>query len=87
MRILVAIAAIIISSPAFAGPHCTDEPESKWLPKAEMMKRIKSMGHAIDVFKKTTGNCYEIYGTDKSGKRIEIYFHPVTGGIFKSSAL
>jgi hypothetical protein len=29
----------------------------------------------------TTGNCYEIYGQDKQGKRIEIYFNPITGDV------
>ena len=87
MRILLAAIFITFSSAAFAGPHCTDEPHSNWLTKSEMMERIKSMGHKISVFKKTKGNCYEIYGKNKSGKRIEIYFHPVTGKIVKSSAL
>ncbi|MGI9411272.1 MAG: PepSY domain-containing protein [Hyphomicrobiaceae bacterium] len=87
MRIMIAIAAIIVSSPAFAGPHCTSQPESNWLTKTEMMERIKPLGHKIQVFKKTSGNCYEIYGKDKSGRRIEVYFHPVTGAIVKSSAL
>lgn len=25
------------------------------------------------------GRCYEIYGTDKAGKKVEIYFDPVSG--------
>ena len=87
MRILFAFALVAISSPALAGPHCTDEPQSKWLTKAEMMVRIKPMGHNVHVFKKTSGNCYEIYGRDKSGKRIEVYFHPVTGDVVKASVL
>nr|MBP7915437.1 PepSY domain-containing protein [Vitreoscilla sp.] len=27
------------------------------------------------------GKCWEIYGHDKAGKRVEIYFHPITGEI------
>ncbi|MFQ5626885.1 MAG: PepSY domain-containing protein, partial [Methyloligellaceae bacterium] len=56
MRFLLALALAAISSPALAGPHCTDEPQSKWLTKAEMMERIKPMGHRIEVFKTTKGN-------------------------------
>ena len=37
------------------------------------------MGYVVSVFKKTTGNCYEIYGKNASGKRVEVYFNPVTG--------
>ncbi len=87
LLVLLAISLVAISSPSLAGPHCTDEPQSKWLTEADMMERIKAMGHQIDVFKTTKGNCYEIYGRDKSGRRIEIYFHPVTGDVVKSSVL
>lgn len=87
MRILLAFALVTISLPALAGPRCTEEPQSKWLTKSEMIERIEQMGHQFSVFKTTAGNCYEIYGRDKSGNHIEIYFHPVTGRIVKSSSL
>jgi len=88
MRILLAMAVVGFGcAPAIAGPHCTDVPEGNWLSKAQMMDRIKPMGYQVDILKKTKGNCYEIYGRDKSGKRIEIYFHPVTGEAVKSSGL
>lgn len=87
MRIKMTLAILVISSPAFAGPQCTNEPQDKWLTKADMMERIAKTHYAVDVFKKTKGNCYEIYGKDQTGKRVEVYFHPITGEIVKSSAL
>ena len=33
----------------------------------------------IKTFKVTKNDCYEIYGFDKDGKRVEIYFNPETG--------
>lgn len=87
MRIPLFLSLIILASPAIAAPHCTNEPESKWLTKSEMIKQIQARGHQIDVFKKTRGNCYEIYGRDSSGNRIEVYFHPISGKIVKFSAL
>ena len=27
---------------------------------------------------KVDGGCYEVYGTDPQGNRVEAYFHPVT---------
>lgn len=86
MRTAIVFALVLIASPALAGPQCTDEPESLWLTESEMKERIGTMGYSIDVFKKTNGNCYEIYGRDGAGKRIEIYFNPVTGEIVKSSS-
>ena len=87
MRTKLALAIIVFSSPALAGPQCTSEPESSWLTKTEMMERIAKSSYVVDVFKRTSGNCYEIYGKDKNGKRVEVYFHPITGEVVKSSSL
>ncbi len=32
---------------------------------------------------KQPGTCYEIYGLNKEGKKVEIYFNPVDGSITK----
>lgn len=64
---------------AFAGPECTQEAKSKWKDQNEFEKSLKEQGYKIKIFKITKGNCYEIYGWDKSGKKVEIYFNPVTG--------
>jgi hypothetical protein len=81
-RIVTTMAFLaVLASPAFAGPSCTAEPKSKWLSEAAMKAKIAELGYKYKVFKVTTGNCYEIYGQDKSGKRIEVYFHPITGSI------
>lgn len=45
---------------------------SRFLKELEQTYKIK-------LFKTTGGNCYEIYGWDKAGKKVEIYFNPVTG--------
>ena len=79
--IAIALAFAVLSSPAFAGPKCTTEPKDKWLSEAEMKSKIASMGYKFKVFKVTTGNCYEIYGQDSAGKRIEVYFHPISGNV------
>ncbi|MGI9408764.1 MAG: PepSY domain-containing protein [Hyphomicrobiaceae bacterium] len=79
MRSLFAAAFLLAAGPALAGPHCTDEPKSTWLSKAEMVEQIKADDYKISVFKVTSGRCYEIYGRDKNGRRVEVYFHPVTG--------
>jgi hypothetical protein len=70
-----------MSGSAWAGPTCTTEPKAKWMSEADMKVKIATGGYKYSVFKVTTGNCYEIYGRDKAGKRIEIYFHPITGNV------
>jgi hypothetical protein len=79
--VAVALAFCVLSSAAFAGPKCTSEPKDKWMSEADMKSKIASLGYKYKVFKVTTGNCYEIYGQDSAGKRIEVYFHPISGKV------
>ena len=55
--------------------------KDKWISESEMKLKIAGLGYQAKVFKVTRGSCYEIYGLDKAGKRVEIYFHPITGKI------
>ncbi len=70
---------IISSGAAFAGPECTKEPKEKWQDAKKFEQSLKDEGYKIKVFKTTKGNCYEIYGWNKEGKKVEIYFNPITG--------
>lgn len=83
--VLVA-AASLIPALAFASPVCTKEPQSKWIPEAQMKEKITKMGYQrIKVFKKTATGCYEIYGYNAQGARAEVYFNPVTGAIVRAN--
>lgn len=79
-------AASLIPALALASPVCTKEPQSKWIPEAQMKERIAKMGYQrIKVFKKTSAGCYEIYGHNAKGARVEVYFNPVTGAIVREN--
>ena len=80
-RFITAAVLLATSSAALAEPRCTSEPKEKWISESDMKAKISNLGYQAKVFKVTKGNCYEIYGFDKAGKRVEIYFDPVTGGI------
>ena len=72
--------ALVLASPlAFAGPECTTADKAQWQDQAKFQEDLKAQGYKIKVFKVTKGNCYEIYGRDKTGNRVEIYFDPATG--------
>ena len=84
----IRIAGIGCSLLALAGcgggdPNCTTEPKSAWMSEAAMQARVTEMGYKADVFK-VSGNCYEIYGKDKEGRDVEVYFNPVNGEVVKS---
>lgn len=65
-----------------AKKNCTDQPKEKWMSEADFKKKVEEMGYKIKKFKQP-GTCYEIYGTNKEGKKVEIYFNPVDAAIVK----
>lgn len=81
--LLVSLLILLAGVSAFAKKHCTDEPKEKWMTEADFKKKVEAEGYKIRKFKQP-GTCYEIYGTDKDGKKVEIYFNPVDGSIVKS---
>lgn len=80
---LLVLCFLTLSLGAYAKKNCTDEPKDKWMSEADFKKKVEAEGYTIKKFKQP-GTCYEIYGTDKEGKKVEIYFNPVDGSIVKS---
>lgn len=68
---------------AGGGPNCTAEPQSAWMAETAMRARVAELGYKVKVFK-ISGNCYEIYGWNKKGQQVEVYFNPVNGEVVKS---
>ncbi|MBN9372672.1 PepSY domain-containing protein [Hydrogenophaga sp. YM1] len=75
--------ALFAAGNALASPTCAPSKEG-WKPEADFKKDLQAQGYQIKTFKVTKGNCYEIYGHDKAGKKVEIYFDPVSGKPVKS---
>lgn len=71
------IASAVTSAQALADPTCTKQDKSEWLDFDQAKQQVVDMGYKIKKFKKTKTNCYELYGYDSEGKRVEIYFNPV----------
>lgn len=86
-RTLLPITMIALAGQAWAGPTCTNESTDKWLTETQMAEKLKVLGYRDDVKKLhiSKGKCWEIYGHDKDGRKIEVYFHPITGAIVESN--
>lgn len=80
---VIVTAALALASVANAKKNCTEEPKDKWMTEEAFKAKVEAEGYKIRKFKQP-GSCYEIYGTDKTGKNVEIYFNPVDGSIVKS---
>ena len=76
MKLLLSLVVAFTTINAFSAVNCTKEPKDKWLDQAKFKTDRETEGYKIKVFKVTAGNCYEIYGTNKEGKKVEIYFNP-----------
>jgi hypothetical protein len=81
-KAIVLVVLTNLSSIAFAAPECTKEPQSKWMSQDAMKAKVEAQGVKILRFL-ISGNCYEVYGHDKNGKKVEIYFDPVDGHTVK----
>lgn len=76
-------AAIALPGAAWAKADCKAYPKSEWMSEADAKAKIEGQGYTIDKFK-ISGNCYEIYGRSKDGKKVEIYFDARTLDVVKS---
>lgn len=74
----VLLLTTLFAGTAVAGPTCNVPPE-KWMKEADFKAQLEKQGYQIKTFKVSKGKCYEIYGHDKDGKKVEIYFDPATG--------
>ncbi|MEP7303658.1 MAG: PepSY domain-containing protein [Caldimonas sp.] len=75
LALLGALAAC--STAAFAKADCKAYPKAEWMKEADAKARIEAQGYTISKFK-VDGNCYEIYGKNKEGKKVEIYYDAKT---------
>lgn len=82
MKLTIFALTLLASQSALAAPPCSTEPKEKWMQQEDMKAKLVAEGYKIKKFK-VEGTCYEIYGWDKAGKKVEIYFNPVNGEIVK----
>ena len=78
-HLAIAAAALAIGSPALATGKmtCNAGPQSKWKSQEALQASLKKQGWQVRK-SKVDGGCYEVYGTDPDGNRVEAYFHPVS---------
>ena len=83
MKRMLLVVLLLASTGAFAGANCTKYPKAEWMPEAEAKAKLEAQGYKIKKFK-VDGNCYEIYGENKEGKKAEVYFDVKTLAVIKS---
>ncbi|TXR40315.1 PepSY domain-containing protein [Ectopseudomonas mendocina] len=76
-RLLLVPALLACAAPALADTECARPDRSAWMPESQFREQMKRQGVQITKFRITPGNCYEIYGFDANGRKLEIYYDPV----------
>lgn len=59
---------------AAAEPTCKVD-KAEWKPEQSLRDKLAAAKWTVKTIKIDNG-CYEVYGTDDKGKRVEIYFDP-----------
>ncbi|MGE0312788.1 MAG: PepSY domain-containing protein [Lautropia sp.] len=79
----IAVALTALATAASVLPHptaratglatCDSGPRAGWQDQAKLEQKLKAQGWQVRRIKED-GGCYEVYGLDKDGKRVEAYF-------------
>lgn len=75
----VALGGLLLlgAAPLLADTDCARPDRSAWMPESQFREQMKRQGVQITKFRITPGHCYEIYGFDAAGRKLEIYYDPV----------
>ena len=74
--VLVALGSLV-AGPALAAGKCATTPKAQWQPKSALESKLTADGYKVRQVK-VEGGCYEVYATDKDGKRANMAFNAQT---------
>ena len=61
---------------------CTTAAQSAWMSEDATKDLLKQQGYQeVRKIKVTEGNCYEVYGIDAQGEKVEVYLDPTNGSV------
>lgn len=75
--VLLASATMLFAAPALAAGGCSTAAAAKFQPRSNLEARLKSDGLTVKQIKVEKG-CYEVYATDKAGKRMNAAYNAET---------
>jgi hypothetical protein len=61
---------------------CTSAAQSAWMGEDATKDLLMKQGYQeVRKIKVTEGNCYEVYGIDAQGEKVEVYLDPTNGNL------
>lgn len=73
---LLALAMGLATLPTWADDEC-DAPVARWQSREAVRQMATQQGWDVQRLKIDDG-CYEVYGKDEKGEKVEIFFDPAT---------
>ena len=72
-------AGVLVSASSMATGFatCDSGAEATWQSQDKLTKMLTDKGWTVRRIK-IDGGCYEVYGFNEKGERVEAYFHPLT---------
>lgn len=80
--LLIVSFTLLGAGPALAESSC-QVPEAEWQTQAALQQKLEGEGWTIRQIKIDEG-CYEVYGTNAQGERVEAYFDPKSLALLSS---
>jgi hypothetical protein len=77
---LIALTGVSAAEASSLDRPCTSAPESTWLTIDELKAKAAARGYTVHKAK-LEKSCGEIYVTDRTGARAELFMDPATGEI------
>ena len=79
MKVTVFALLVLVASEASATgvATCDSGAKESWQSQEKLTAILKQKGWEVRRIK-VDGNCYEVYGMNEKGERVEAYFHPRT---------
>jgi hypothetical protein len=75
-RAALACLLLVMAGGVLASPVCNVAKEH-WMSETDLKQALKRQGYLVKTVRIDSG-CYEIYGLDPLGRRIQKYFDPAT---------
>jgi hypothetical protein len=82
--VLATLALPLLAVPAMADddPRCGNVAAADWLSVVDITARAQAAGYTVREVERDD-NCYDVDGTDSSGRKVEVRMHPGTGAVIE----
>ncbi len=88
-RIAIPLSILLMTTTELAlasgDAECPAAPKSEWMSEQDLTTKVVDMGYDVRRVK-TEDNCYEVYAITPDGKKVELFFNPVSAELVKTKS-